>query len=110
MVLKYSPMYKPDPSAAASVQPEQASPAARPTKRISLKYNLRVEDAPQPKSAASGMLGPLPESSADSIPALQVPQPDSLGGVKTALRSMVARGRWMWGHSDVVQSRLSAAK
>ena len=72
VVAKYAPRYKPDPSAAASLQPEQASPVARPVKRVSLKYNLHVENASQPKSAAS-MLGAVPESSSDSIPAYRSP-------------------------------------
>ena len=70
VVCKYSPLYKLDPRAAASLQPEQASSVARPAKRISLKYNLRVEEAPQSKSPGS-MLGEVQESSADSIPAFR---------------------------------------
>ena len=77
VVLKYNPLYRPDANASASLQPEQAGSVGvgRPTKRVSLKYNLRVvestPDAVQSKAAAVSALDTMPEDSSDSIAAIR---------------------------------------
>ena len=78
MVLKYNPSYKPDPDASTSLQPEQAGAAGlgRPTRKVSLKYNLKVVDT-MPSKTAPG-LDTLTEPSTDSIAAFRSPSTQSI--------------------------------